>query len=247
MITITQFSSIQLNAAKDFLAKARTNPPRAVAAAPTPAAEGTDVAAEATPPATEGDADTGAPVEAAAPVVAAAPAAKPKAGGPPSSETLAALGEQLSLDEKKVAFLVEALGVAGNRLDRVRQVRVVESEGAPSAAVKVGPTAYILDLAAEAVRKEQDRGRGGKGGKGGKGGGRGGDRDKRGGAGGPGGPRGDNRNAGGPGGPRGDNRNAGGPGKGALAPRGAKPGPGGAKPGAGAGGARPNPGAAKRS
>ena len=152
MITITQFSCFQLKAAKEFLAKFK---PVAAAVAEVVAPEvepGATAAAPQAEAAQEGTASTDPDVSTAA-VAPAAPkastsersarpgdknaAAKPKI--PPSPEALAQLAEHLKLDDKKIAHLVEALNLIGNRLERVRQVRVVQSEGAPAGcSVKVG-------------------------------------------------------------------------------------------------------------
>jgi hypothetical protein len=59
---------------------------------------------------------------------------------------IALLSRELHLDEKRAARLLDALSVVGQRLERVRQVTVVQPEGAPPSAVKVGELAYIVDL-----------------------------------------------------------------------------------------------------
>lgn len=208
MKTITQFNIIQLKTAKQAHSQAKSSapsaPPTPVAPAAAPDSASTDEAA-----AVQGAEATDTPVEAtseAAPE-AAAPPASPQAEGSDkkpaapslSPEALTALGEELKLDEKKVGLLVQSLDIIGKRFDRVRQVRVVESEGAPEAAVKKGEVAFILDMLPEPARKHRPGDKDAKGGRGKRddknkrGKGRGGDRDKRGG---PGGPGGDKRDAG---------------------------------------------------
>lgn len=188
MITITQFSNVQLKAAKAFLAKT-------VQQAPAPVSE-------AAP------AEEGAPVNAAEAPAPAGPRVPASTG--PSAEQLAALATEFKCDETKAALLAAAVGVAGNRIDRLRMVRVVKAEGAPSNAVKVGEAGYILDMITPTASASSDRG-GSKRDGGRRDGGRGGDR--RGGGGGPG--RGDNR-----GGGRGDSKGGKPPVGGSATPRG---------------------------
>jgi hypothetical protein len=82
----------------------------------------------------------------------------------------------LPLAENKIPYLLGALKVAGPRLQKLRQVRVVQLEGAPANAVKLEDAAYILDLLPQAGHKGGATGRGdGRDGdrRGGKGGGKG--------------------------------------------------------------------------
>ena len=91
--------------------------------------------------------------------------------------------ERFSFDEKKARHLLDSVAVAGNRLDRLRAVRVVQLEGAPRTAVKHGEFGYIVDMVQSRGRGAPDRkgGRGGSDRKGGKRGPRGGGGDGMGG------------------------------------------------------------------
>ncbi len=135
------------------------------------------------------------------------------------------LAESLSIASERASRLLEALEVAGDKLDAVRLVRVFQGETAPPRSRTVGEFHYVVDLVAAPARLGRDaRGRGGRDGRRGGPGGRG-----------PGGPGG--RGPGGPGG-----RGPGGPGgRGPGGPRGDRPprdgerGPRGEVPQAGAG------------
>jgi translation initiation factor IF-2 len=169
MITVTQFSAIILKTAKQHLSKLVRSAPRHddAPAAPPPSTAEIEAPVDAVPAT-----DAAAPAEAASPAETAAPAEAPAAAGPSAEVTF--LMQQMSIDEKRAARLVDALGVVGKRLDQVRQVTVVQLEGAPSRAVKVGEFGYLIDMA-DVGGGRGDRDRGGRGGgRGGRGGGRGG-------------------------------------------------------------------------
>ncbi len=163
MITITQFTLPQLRAAHLIVSAARPAP-----SAPTQSPEAPAAAKEGAPePAASPEADNAAGADATASAEAAPTG--------PSPELVAELVEKLPLAENKVPYILGALKVAGQRIQKLRQVRVVQLEGAPANAVKLDEAAYILDLLPDA---------GNKGGKGGRSEGR--DGDRRGGKGGKG-------------------------------------------------------------
>lgn len=178
MITITQFTLPQLKAAHQILTTAAKAPAKAPVAEAAPAAD-------AAAPATQSESAAATPAE-------SAPAQdKPADAAPagPSPEVIAELVEKLPLAETKVAYMLGALKVAGGRIGKVRQVRVVQVEGAPAGAVKLDDAAYILDMMPEGGNRgpakpgrDGDR-RGGKGGPKGRGNERGKPGDKRGGPG----------------------------------------------------------------
>ena len=78
-----------------------------------------------------------------------------------TAEQLAQVGEVLKIDEKKAQLITTALQVVGRRLGQTRQVRVVETTGAPQAAVQVGDAAFIVDLRPAPVGAAGSRGKGG--------------------------------------------------------------------------------------
>lgn len=226
MITITQFTLPQLRAAHDILTRAS----KAQAAAPkpqadVPAGEASSDASQDTPPEAKAeDVASASEVSTDSPPAEAKDATSAKAApAGPSAETLAELSEKLPLAENKVQYIVGALQVAGARVQKLRQVRVVQLEGAPANAVKREEAAYLLDLLPEANRgqsrgdsRDGDR----RGGKGRDGKGRGGRDGKK----------------------PGDKRGFGGPG----APGGKGPGAGGDRPQAGRGPGRPGGAQTKR-
>lgn len=164
MLTITQFTLPQLRAAQQILTTAQKAPAPAEPESPAEAPAAADD--EATTPKAEGQAAPAADEPAKA---KAAPAA-------PTPEVLAELVATLPLAENKIPYLLGALKVAGPRLQKLRQVRVVQLEGAPANAVKLEDAAYILDLLPQAGHKGGATGRGdGRDGdrRGGKGGGKG--------------------------------------------------------------------------
>jgi hypothetical protein len=174
MITVTEFSSIILKQAKQHIAALKRAEPH-LAYKPEPS--GSPVVEDAASATPEGGA-----VE--------IPQVSAPADEPHANPQIAALVEHLKIDENRAARLVDALGVVGNRLDRVRLVRAVKAEGAPANASKVGEFGYIVDLAgpppAPRGRDERnDRGgrRGDRGGRGRPGGGRPGGRPPSGGRG----------------------------------------------------------------
>jgi translation initiation factor IF-2 len=159
MITVTEFNAILLKQAKQHLATLKK-------AAPQPAPE-----PEPPPSPTVAVEASASPEPGEAPPT---PASAPVAQSP-----VAALAEHLKVDENRAARLVDALGVVGNRLDRVRVVRVVKAEGAPANASKVGEFGYIVDLVGPPPtargrddRNDRDGRRGDRGGRGRPGGGR---------------------------------------------------------------------------
>src|SRR5271157_3110471 len=128
MITVTEFNGILLKQAKQHLAALRRAEPHP---APNPEPSAAPAAPDAAMAAAEGS------------EVAPPPASAPPEPSP-ANQQVAALVEHLKIDENRAARLVDALGVVGNRLDRVRMVRVVKAEGAPSNAAKVGEFGYIV-------------------------------------------------------------------------------------------------------
>jgi hypothetical protein len=95
-----------------------------------------------------------------------------------------ALATALAVPAERVPRLLEALEIVGDRIERVRLVRVFQGETAPAGSQSKGEFHYVTDFVASAKpARSNDDDRGNKGGKGGKGGGgerggRGGDRDK---------------------------------------------------------------------
>lgn len=151
MITVTQFHAIVLKTAKQHLAKIKKSTPAAEAAPTAP-----EAAVEAVP---------AAPVEAPTEAAASAPVeGAPAAETGPSLE-VTTLMQAMNLDEKRAARLVDALNVVGNRLDRVRQVTVVQPTGAPARATVVGEFAYVVDALESGGGDRRDRRGGGHGGR----------------------------------------------------------------------------------
>jgi ATP-dependent RNA helicase SUPV3L1/SUV3 len=182
MITITQFSLLQLKTAHDILSAANKEP---APAQPVSAVEGAAPA--------QADAQVSDPqeVKTEAPQTEAAPKDAPFA----SEQAVAAVAEAVGLDAAKVAHLVEAIRIIGKRMTKLKQVRVVQLEGAPQAAVKGADAGYILDMIpapASQSRGRDDGRKGGPKGRDGKKGGKGGKEGARRGPGAPGG-RDDNR------------------------------------------------------
>jgi hypothetical protein len=149
MITVTEFNAILLKQAKQILAAGRK-------VEPPPAPEPEPPAAPAVPDATSVSPE---------PHAVEPPPASARAPRALASAQISALAEHLKVDESRAARLAEALGVVGNRLDRVRMVRVVKAEGAPQNASKVGEFGYIVDLIGppQSAHGRDDRGdRGGR-------------------------------------------------------------------------------------
>lgn len=118
---------------------------------------------------------------------AAAKAANATLEGDALTEALVAA---LSVPAERVPRLLEALEIVGDRIERVRLVRVFQGETAPAGADSRGEFHYVTDMVGsnKPARSNDDRGgkgRGGERGKGGPGGGGGGGGDR----GGPGGGR----------------------------------------------------------
>ena len=142
MITITQFTLTQLKAAKALVAQAKTSAGPA-AATQIESSSSADVAPNETSPTEAGGAEA-APID-------------------PAADLAAKLSAELKIDDKKASYLIEALRVIGNRFDKVRQVRVVQTTGAPLNAVQVGEVAYILDMLQRPANQSKSGDRGGSG------------------------------------------------------------------------------------
>lgn len=151
MITVTEFSGNLLRTAAKAV-------PTVKHAAPAP------VAAEAPAPDAAAPAETVESAEAAPPP--AEPPAAPAADTNLSPERIKAVCDAMSVDDNRASRLLEALQAVGSRLERVRQVRVVKPEGAPSHGVKVGEFVYLVDLIPSAEKPGKpgrgDRDRGGR-------------------------------------------------------------------------------------
>src|SRR6185369_8723409 len=126
----------------------------------------------------------------------AAPA-EPAPGTGPAAE---AVGEALQMSGDRLARLMEALSVVGNRVGSVRLVRVLSGDKPPPNAQKRGDFFYVVDVVQKGQQGGKGRFEGRRGDRGVPGGGR--DRGGPGGGRGPGGPGG-GRGPGGPGGGRG--------------------------------------------
>ena len=173
MKTVTQFNSIVLKTAKQHLSQHA--PKKDADKSAKPAAEPTPMAdAASSDDATPADAAAQAsPADDAASVSDSDEVADEAAASDGPSADAAVLMEQMHIDDKRAARLVDALGLVSKTIDRVRQVTVVEIEGAPARATKVGEFAYLVDMVPSAGgNRDRESGRGG--GRGGKPRGRGG-------------------------------------------------------------------------
>jgi hypothetical protein len=97
-----------------------------------------------------------------------------------------ALATALAIPVDKVPRMLEAMEIVGDRIEKVRLIRVFQGEKGPHGADSRGEFHYAIDYigVVKARQENRDEGRGGKGGRGERGGpgggpgGRGGDRDK---------------------------------------------------------------------
>lgn len=147
MITITQFHFLQIKLAKDALAKKPTPAPATEQAPSEPDAAPQAETAQASPEAEKAAPSQDAQTEKKG--AKAAPTATP--------EDLTAIQQALNCDEKKAGYMFAALHLAGRRVDRVRQVRIVQAEKAPQAAIVVEDVGYILDMHPEPAKSKQGR------------------------------------------------------------------------------------------
>src|SRR5436190_1687092 len=130
MKTVTEFPGILLRQAADIQRAFKASQP---APEPAPAAEAPTDEERAAPESSEGE---------AAPAAEAAPA-EPAAGTGPDAE---AVGEGLQVSGDRLARLMEALSVVGNRVGAVRLVRVLSGDKPPPNAQKRGDFYYVVDL-----------------------------------------------------------------------------------------------------